>query len=446
MNLRPATCAAWAALAFGSPACIDGIPPPELLPQGEVTYGNRVYLVDPTTGDQVCTRLTELLDDSAIAVAGGGRPRADTMLDLDGVYAALPPTDGIGDLTNEEQRVPQNCFVPMAPGEPKRLRVDRLETPNILYQLCKDSEHCIEPDPSEADRNDICRAEDDGFFDCPVVSVGRQDAEEFCSFLGRRLPTAMEAIIIRQQAWAAEAGSQLRRPEAYRRFPGPTPAAGADFLSCPEAHLANGDCGRPRRLRFDGTVEGAAEQDVVETITSTGSLFDLTGHVAEWVVDGIRADQDSRSLPWFCLGPVDQGAGGVPICPEPPPGMDLDGNPLGRLPCVFGYYDPNDVDAGSLGLDEPVTDELGYGLYPVCVTSPTGRFSGSGGALFGGGWRDGSLRPAETFGIRFETNLDELDSMRAEAYGIRCVDDRDADNSLRAGDLPLFEDFDPTNP
>lgn len=439
-------------------ACVNSIEPPPLLPQGLITYGPRVYVVAPNTSTNpdvqtngVCSRLTELLDDSNLPKSNASGTRATTAVTLEQAYAELSVTDGRDPLDADSRELPTNCFIPMQGSAERRLSVDAFEVTNDLYQVCRDSEFCRTPDPSQADKNDICVAEDDTFFQCPVVQPTRQDADEFCEFIGRRLPTALEAIIIRQQGWSANPDG-TRSPESFRRFP----ASGSDALSsCEDAHLGYeaAPCGRPTTLSVDDPFQGAAANDVVTAETSSratsNALYDLTGHVAEWVVDGFSTNRQlpglADDLPWFCLSVVTQNqTTGEPVCPEPPDNPN--GPPFDPLPCVYGYYDPNEVPANFLGLDEGLLmgNDLPFGLYPVCLTSPTGRFAGSRVGLFGGTWRDGNDERAGVYDLRIERNPDEIDSSNLETYGIRCVDDiNDEGTDFRYGDLPIDNTFDP---
>ncbi|MGF1509193.1 MAG: hypothetical protein ACFB9M_06775 [Myxococcota bacterium] len=440
-----------AALLFAAGACVDSIPPPELLEQGVVTYGERVYLVDssftPTgsnlTQSDICTRLTNVVTESSTL-------SPDQLIE----QGVLMATDGEL-LTAEEVALPQNCFLPMdftdrPGGAPGRLQVDTFEVTNELYQFCVDSDFCPEPDPSEEDMEDRCVQDDEGFFDCPIVQITQSQAANFCSLLGRRLPTAVESIIIRQQDWAADPVTDTRSPEAFLRFPG----SGSEPASCTDAFIGGLDCGLPQQLEVGGqSPSGAAASDTVGAMQvgggGTTNLFDVTGHVAEWTADGFTPPgaRVLQALPWFCVAPVILDPDTLnPVCPSLPSSADGQDIPPEFIEefgdafstCLFGYYDPDEVQDRVPGFFDnenevpPPTDpdfDRPYDLYPVCLTSATGSFSGGQVALFGGHWLDGGgdIELGRVFSRRVEDNASSFgDPDLALGYGIRCVDDREA--------------------
>lgn len=463
-----------ALLLATSAGCLQSREGPPLHPQARVSYGTRIYLADrlgfppQASGLEICSRLTTTVETAFNSTS--------TPSTLDELLAdeQFFETDGGPPLNVQDLRRPQTCFVPIVddddetppedepnlPTNPRAgtLLVDRFEVTNDLFQFCIDSGFCAEPDPSESDQNDICsvEGEDNGFFDCPAVEVTLPEARRFCQYIGRRLPTAVESLLIRQAAWAADPETGTRVPETMRPYPAEAP--GEAPVDCPDAHLGNFGCGRPERIQTTGSdPSGAAPQDeVVDAVLQTAPIADLTGHVAEWAGDGFPP---SGALPWFCLGPVNrEPTEGRPECPqlELPDGS---GGVTFQTGCVYGYYDPDDL-AGNvwvnlfddgLGEDPAPGVDLPYGLYPVCVIGNTGRFAGSQGFLFGGSWRDSdALDPdlAGSFGRRVESSPDEFeDSTRAQGYGFRCVDDREPGLDDQGRGFP-FESVPPggTNP
>lgn len=466
----------------GSTACIESREGPPLHPQSRVSYGPRIYVADrqgfPDEGGglEICTRMTTTVE----TFTSGSSTTSSTVQELidDASFVA---TDGLRALRVDDLLRPQTCFVPVRTstaaqaefGVSGTLLVDQLEVTNDLFQFCVDSGFCAEPDPSKADQNDICSVEgqDGGFFDCPAVEVSLPEARRFCQYIGRRLPTAIESLLIRQAAWAAEADG-TRSSEAMRLFPAEPP--GSVPQGCEDAHLGSLGCGRPDPMTPGGpSPEGAASDDaVVDSIIGGPPIFDLTGHTAEWASDGFPG---TRQLPWFCLGRIDRDqADGRPTCPE----LALPGNGGSNVTfqtgCVYGYYDPDELptlvafEMFGAGDDPAPGVDLPYGLYPVCAIGTTGRFSGRDGYLFGGSWKDedddtisGSVvNPdlAGTFGYRVDSEPDELtDTLRAQRYGFRCVDDREPglredgapfpfDSTLPDADAPgpqIDVDFDP---
>ncbi|MEM6369825.1 MAG: SUMF1/EgtB/PvdO family nonheme iron enzyme [Myxococcota bacterium] len=419
-------------LIVASTACLNSVEGPDIPTQGTVSYGDRIYLVDdsfdpdgtrqnrPAIDNQdsdlpgICTRLTTPIED-----LGGAETSSIAALLMNAGFTAQDDGPALDEPT---LRSPQNCFVPLSSGG--ELTVDTTEVTTELYQFCIDSGFCDEPDPSEADNKaDICEDSDDGFNDCPIVNVSQAEAREFCSFIGRRLPSSFEAIMIRQHGWTAS-GDAVREPTGFTAFPtGATAPA-----DCEDAHLQRFDCGPPQRL---SPPIGAATDDFLTA--GEAEIFDLVGHVAEWVDDGFPSNRNfgvggaDASLPWFCIGLVGQDQmTGAPVCPTIEGTMDPFSNV--RFPCIYGYYDPDEAPS-SLGLQpRPVgTPDLPYDLYPVCLTTNTGAFQGGQGALFGGNYVDVDDDTGRVFSRRLEpTPNDPENPQNANAYGFRCVDDIEA--------------------
>jgi hypothetical protein len=431
----------------GAAACLQSREGPPLPEQSRVSYGPRIYLAERQgfpveSNNGICTRMTTTVE----TLTGGATTTPSTLQGLvdDANFTA---TDGLRPLDVATLQPPQTCFVPVVedPGEQDvagTLLVDRFEVTNDLFQFCIDSGFCAEPDPSNADQNDICSVEgqDDGFFDCPVVEVSLPEARRFCQYIGRRLPTAIESVMIRQAGWTAGADG-TRSPEAMRLFPAED--QGSVPQGCEDAHLGSLGCGRPDPIVPGGVgaVGAAIDDDVIDDVLGGEPIYDLTGHTAEWATDGFPA---GRQLPWFCLGGIDRdNAEGRPTCPELTPPEDTGGSDLRfRTGCVYGYYDPDELSSSVAvdmfgSPDDPAPGvDLPYGLYPVCAIGSSGRFSGRDGHLFGGSWKDAEdntldgsvVNPdlAGTFGFRVDSAPDELtDTLIAQRYGFRCVDDRE---------------------
>jgi hypothetical protein len=358
---------------------VESREPPPLFDQATVTYGPRIYLVDNTrnmgrTDQSPCTRI------------GTTATSSEALRSTDNVEGAIDPA------------VPHNCFVEVVT---KALTVDTVEVTNELFQLCIDSGACQTPDPAQSDRAQFCQVEDK-FDVCPVVEVPQTEATNFCAWVGRRLPTAIEAIAIRQAAMTTQDQTQLT-----------TYVAGNDPpVACDDAVIAGGSCmaTKPRPVLDDnGLPIGGAARDVVET---DKKIFDLTGNVAEWTADRRASKRGNASvLPWFCIAALPEvGTSSTPTCPT-----DLEG-----IRCVYAQYDP---PGPADGLD----------IYPLCLTTENGGFSGDIGVLMGGTYRDDASNAAEerdfygVFARREQSSPDELsDGSLARQYGMRCVDNRDS--------------------
>ncbi|MEL7370176.1 MAG: SUMF1/EgtB/PvdO family nonheme iron enzyme [Myxococcota bacterium] len=380
----PARCGGLIVTTLVAISCVESERPPDIPQQAGITYGERIYLVDfsqETPDGNVCTKfgVTSTISGFSVPVDGFGT--------------------GMIDATE-----PHNCFIPVTP---KTLLVDQVEVTNDLFQVCVDSDICSRPDPSDASAAQVCSNEDD-FDRCPVVDVTLEEARRLCTFIGRRLPTMVEHIAIRQSNFVDPDNPQPSQMLPY--IGGTTPPN-----VCADALLNSATCNatRPSPVGPSGSPRGGAANDMVMAMTSTvapnpqiGPIFDLMGSQTEWSSDGFPANRGlAEGLPWFCIGPLpDPGAGNPPTCPE------IDASTGETVPCVYGEYAP----AG-----------FPFGTYPVCITTSNAAFSGQIGALAGGGIQDELVDPRTVgvFARRIEVDP-EGQTATKRSYGIRCVDDR----------------------
>lgn len=375
-------------LALAASACVESREAPPLIDQATISYGPRIYLVDSTrnqgrNAQSPCARL------------GTTTTSTETLLSTDGLMPAML-----------DPMTPHNCFVQ---ATPKTLTVDRVEVTNELFQLCVDSGACQTPDPAKSERAQFCRVEDD-FDVCPALEIPQNEATNFCAWIGRRLPTMIEAIAIRQHGMPQD-------PSQLEPYP-----SGADAPeACADAITGGGSCMATKPepvLDANGIVSGGGDRDVV---AADEPIFDLMGNASEWTSDRMASQRGNASdLPWFCvaeLPPV--GTSSTPTCPT-----DLTG-----FECVYGQYKP--------------APALPLGIYPVCLTNKSGGFSGDIGVLAGGSYRDDAndiVDDRDFFGVyarRLQSSPDELSGEAlARQYGFRCVDDRDS--APEGGAVPAF--------
>jgi hypothetical protein len=375
---------------IGAAACVESQSAPPIPTQTTVTYGPRLYLVDTTPGappsGDVCTQFGPV---STASVASG-----DVKAD-----------------------VPHNCFVVLEPSLPRAersLRVDVVEVTNDLFQLCVDSGACAGPDPSKSSKSQICQVAEE-FDACPVVEVSQREASNFCRWVGRRLPSSFEHIILRQ---AAQTNTQ--DPTTLTGYPN-----GDDRpATCDDAVLGTAGCmaTKPRSvLSGGGEPVGGAPRDAIEGEDGQ-MIFDLTGNLSEWSSDLFPPRRGNENdLPWFCVAGLTR-TSTAPLGPDNPP-VCPDG-----ATCVYGQY--------RLGDGQPM------GIWPVCITTDNGRFNGVVGAVHGGSHRDESPDPEAIgiFGRKTEADPQELsDTSRARSYGFRCVGNRESADE--AGNLPEFDDL-----
>lgn len=340
-------------------ACIDTQTPPEPTRQVPVPYGPRVYLKDGT--------IEELGDRCKLL---GAEVFTATVV----TSSTAPETVG-GDLVEDPSKA-WNCFIEVTPGQ---VIADVHEVTNAQFQLCVDSDICKKPDPSEVDKIPVCSSEGD-FDRCPVVSITQVEANRFCEFVGRRLPSGIESIVMRQP-------NQPQTPETVQLFPtGNEPPD-----NCEKAITKK--CGKPAPITIadNGTPSGAARLD-----KTTQGVFDLTGNAAEWTSDLIPALRgDAEGLPWFCAASVPN-ADTNPTCPS------------GEA-CIIGTY------------RHPMTRVVGQ--YPVCIADRNLILAnGTIGSAFGGNYSTSTeeVSRAGTF-VRSERDKPNADSNLGDV-GFRCVD------------------------
>lgn len=358
MNIRWTATALIASFGFG--ACVKSNAPPEPTPQVAVAFGTRILLTDRTLGNlPLHCKLGGIVDTTGTSTTIGGAELGDV-------------------------REAHNCYVNVTSAE---LLVDVIETTNDLFQLCVDSGVCEKPDPSNVEKDQIC-SDTDQFGSCPAVSVQQFEAERFCEFVGRRLPTGVEQVMMRQQNMPQTYGALEKFPTGNQAPEG----------SCPNAILQGCDGPKPMTIAgADGTgAEGAAKAD-----RTTAGVFDLTGNAAEWSRDLIPAIRPVPldSLPWFCERPLPtRAANEPPQCPA-------------DEFCIHGRYDP-DGD-GPL----PVRED-----YAICVASRTLSITnGQQGSVFGGNYKNASGTDDEA-GVFARTIVNEPDKDPADAkFGFRCV-------------------------
>lgn len=339
-------------------ACIDTQTPPEPTRQAAVPYGPRVFLKDGTIevqGDRCKLLGPEVAMTSSTS-------STTTSITVEGVLV-------------EDPSKAWNCFIEVAPGN---LTIDVTEVTNAQFQLCVDSGICKKPDPSEVDKIPVCSSEE-GFDLCPVLSVTQQEANRYCEFVGRRLPSGVESIVARQ-------GNQPQTAETVLAFP-----AGADAPdNCDKAVLKT--CGKPQPITLaeDGTPTGGARLD-----RTAQGVFDLTGNATEWTSDLISSIRgDAVDLPWFCAATLPDEAD--PVCPT------------GEA-CVRGRY------------RHPTTRIIGE--YPVCIADRNLILAnGTIGSAFGGNYSTSTpeVSRAGVF-VRSQRNTPNADSNLGD-IGFRCVD------------------------
>jgi formylglycine-generating enzyme required for sulfatase activity len=151
--------------------------------------------------------------------------------------------------------------------------MDQVEVTNGMYQLCVDSGSCRPPAQVRSDNREEYFGNPE-FQDFPVVHVTWYDANAYCQWAGRRLPTEAE--------WERAA-----RGDDKRNFPW-----GDEF---PNEYNANALNFISDTWRVGSFPEGA----------SPFGVLDMAGNVWEWVADRYRPDYYGKSSAENPTGPAD---------------------------------------------------------------------------------------------------------------------------------------------
>jgi formylglycine-generating enzyme required for sulfatase activity len=151
--------------------------------------------------------------------------------------------------------------------------IDKYEVTNVQYRECVQSGKCHKP-------LEVSSHSRDHYFDntqynyYPVLFVAQRDAQDYCRFAGKRLPTEAE--------WEKAA----RGPIDTRVFPW-----GNEFPDCSRANTTDNWTGSPWRICVYDTIR-------VGTLPMGASPYgamDMSGNVFEWVLDNYDEAYYARS-------------------------------------------------------------------------------------------------------------------------------------------------------
>jgi formylglycine-generating enzyme len=123
----------------------------------------------------------------------------------------------------------------------------------------------------------------------PAVHLTYIEAQAYCKWAGKRLPTDAE--------WALAAYTELRAqpPQGLstgRHYPYPTGDS-------PQGANCLGDCGKVNTVSNAQTSRGAGHAEVGATREGINGLFDMGGNAWEWVESGPSNEKRTRGGSWW---------------------------------------------------------------------------------------------------------------------------------------------------
>ena len=163
---------------------------------------------------------------------------------------------------------------------------DRTEVTVAAYQACVDAKACTAPAPA----GPHCTWGKAGYAAHPVGCVSHTQAAQFCTFVGRRLPTEAEWERAARVGCGADAGPACKA--AMPLYPWGNDAANCGWAVMQGASKPGCDLDSTRPV-------GAQASD-----QSAVGAFDLGGNLREWVADGYDAASYATATPTDPKGPA----------------------------------------------------------------------------------------------------------------------------------------------
>lgn len=157
--------------------------------------------------------------------------------------------------------------------------IDKTEVTNAQYAQCVQADQCKTPKETSISRIEYYYGNPE-FDNFPVVNVSWYDAQEYCSWIGKRLPTEAE--------W--EKAARGTTPIAYPWGDADPTCDFVDFINLDKGIM----CGKP--ISEVGSFQDGA---------SPYGLLDMAGNVSEWVSDFYSDSYYEESPDSYPTGPLE---------------------------------------------------------------------------------------------------------------------------------------------
>lgn len=166
------------------------------------------------------------------------------------------------DKARQQHWVEENSWTPLATARLPGFAMEAHEVTNAQYRFCEESGKCTAPAATKVGGVDYYG--EDAFDEHPVVNVSWEQAEAYCTFVKRKLPTEAQ--------W--EVAARLDSDGKMRTFPY-APGKGAPSCTAGGTYLVYKKCASPTPLAVRYSAADA---------TSRG-MRDMASNVSEWVRD-----------------------------------------------------------------------------------------------------------------------------------------------------------------